>query len=965
MADYSVGNLFLDISAIENGSVKTLSTVTRRLNSLYKSVDNFSKLDTSKSIGKITSFFDTLGTTLSNVSASSVSNLSSISRSISTLQKSLYGLTETNTVLASKSIGVIFDRIALSVDKVDTAKIERLASVTKALSSLKNVSNKITNIDFDKASKGFQQLATAIDPFIEKVKSAETALGSLDSVLKKTNLKTVSNFFGGKSSGGGGNNLAKSLNLAGVVGKLYFIRNYTKQLGQSISKIVQMGMDFTETLNLWTVAMGNNIASAEEFISKMNKAYGIAEETLMRYQATFRNMLSTLGGISPDTSYALSEYIMQMALDYASLYNTSIEKAMTVFQAVLSGQVRPIRSISGYDITETTIYELYQQLGGTKTMRQLTQTEKRLLRIYAVFQQMERSEAIGDLKKTLGSTANTTRVLSETLKNLGTYIGILLDNYLAPLLTKVTAFALTVTNIVKVLAKPIIDKKKEELGDYGLTWEETTDDINGASEAYDEFTGKLLGFDKFRSLSSSEEETNVGIDEKLLEGLMQYQSVLEGVTSDAEELAKKWTALFIDDTGNFTDKAKELYSTLQDIATVLAIIGGIKVFSDMATTVSFIATGITTIKDSFSLMSLAKSAGLSLGATATGVGGVSTGVLGLSKVFTALISPLGIVLGLLTILYSTNENFRESVNNLFLTLWDIVKSIVEPFIPAGKEIISILGELLTSIAEALVPIVKSINDIIIALMPIVTNIIVPLIEFLLPHLVGFIREVASVVTVIINIISALLQPVLDLVLHSINFMVKLFSGDLKGAFEEFKNGLSSIGEFWGVIWQGILWVFEKIVNNMISGFESFVNFFIKGINLLIKGINSISFKVPDWVPAIGGKTVGFNLKLIEELSLGRVNFSKFAEGGMPDKGTLFVAGEAGAEMVYNTPSGQSGVANVQQIAQASYSGTKQALVDWWKSAQSDIPAFREVSKTGIYEVVDGEARRRGRVLGTV
>jgi hypothetical protein len=266
----------------------------------------------------------------------------------------------------------------------------------------------------------------------------------------------------GKMSG----NFQKSFSFAKALGKIYFIRNYTKQLGQNIVKIVQMGVDYAETLNLWQVAMRGNISTADEFISKMNKAYGIAEETRMRYQATFRNMLSTLGGISPDTSYAISEYLTQMALDYASLYNTSIDKAMTVFQSVLSGQVRPIRSISGYDITETTIFELYQQLGGTKTMRQLTQTEKRLLRIYAVFQQMDRSGAIGDLSYTLNSTANTTRVLSETLKDLGTYLGLIANKYLAPLITKVTAFAITVKNIAKAFATPIIEEEKKKLQRY-------------------------------------------------------------------------------------------------------------------------------------------------------------------------------------------------------------------------------------------------------------------------------------------------------------------------------------------------------------------------------------------------------------------------------------------------------------------------------------------------------------------
>ena len=876
MADYSVGNLFLDISAIENGSVKTLSTVTRRLNSLYKSVDNFSKLDTSKSIGKIASFFDTLGTTLSNVSASSVSNLSSISRSISTLQKSLYGLTETNTVLASKSIGVIFDRIALSVDKVDTAKIERLASVTKALSSLKNVSNKITNIDFDKASKGFQQLATAIDPFIKKLKSAETALVSLDSVLKKTNMKTVSNFLGGKSSGGGGNNLAKSLNLAGVVGKLYFIRNYTKQLGQSISKIVQMGMDFTETLNLWAVAMGNNISSAEEFISKMNKAYGIAEETLMRYQATFRNMLSTLGGISPDTSYALSEYIMQMALDYASLYNTSIEKAMTVFQSVLSGQIRPIRTISGYDISESSIFELYQQLGGTKTMRQLTQTEKRLLRIYAVFQQMERSGAVGDLAKTLNSTANTTRVLSETLKSLGTYIGVLLDQYLSPLLTKVTAFAITVTNIIKAIAQPIIDKKKEELGEYGLAWDETAESIEDTSEAYEEFIGKLLDFDKFRSLSDNKENPlGLGIDEKLLEGLMQYESVLDGVTSEAQELAKEWTSLFIDDTGNFTKKAKELWEALKDIAETAGVILGI----------------ITLIKSPF----------LAIGAY-------------------------------IAYAYTTNEEFRESCNKLYTKikeeLYPKVKEIVDKFIEWVSE-----GHNLENVIKLIMG----------------------------TKFITWVSNLLGTNTMQSAGILGLVSGVGKLINVFDEFKNKNYKEAINGIEDAVGDLLLGIGLLTKSPWViviGIVWEISKsIADILVVDME-------KGLTEVQKKIIKIGEDINE---AIGGKKFGDWLinGINKLLGIDPSKVPKFAEGGMPDKGTLFIAGEAGAEMVYNTPSGQSGVANVQQIAQASYSGTKQALVDWWKSAQGDIPSFREVSKTGIYEVVDGEARRRGRVLGTV
>ena len=42
----------------------------------------------------------------------------------------------------------------------------------------------------------------------------------------------------------------------------------------------------------------------------------------------------------------------------------------------------------------------------------------------------------------------------------------------------------------------------------------------------------------------------------------------------------------------------------------------------------------------------------------------------------------------------------------------------------------------------------------------------------------------------------------------------------------------------------------------------------------------------------------------------------YAEGGMPEKGSLFVAGEAGAEFVTKMPSGQTGVTNIVQFKQA-------------------------------------------------
>lgn len=497
--------------------------------------------------------------------------------------------------------------------------------------------------------------------------------------LTNAQLKQMLRLLGGNNSqlGKMGGNFNKTFNFAKTLGKIYFIRNYSKQLMQNMSSLVQSAIDYTETLNLWQVAMRGNIDTAEEFISKMNKAYGIAEQTLMKYQATFRNMLSTLGGVSTDVSYALSEYLTQMALDYASLYNTSIEKAMTVFQSVLSGQVRPIRSISGYDITETTIFELYQQLGGTKTMRQLTQTEKRLLRIYAVFQQMDRSGAIGDLNKTLNNTANQMRIMSESAKELGVWIGKMIELYIAPALPYINAFLITAKNIAQAITKSLPNYSEFDGTIKG--YEET-------AEAMDEVQGKLLDFDKFRSLSGGETDLGIGIDENLIAGLTQYQSILENVSNKATELAEKWTAWFInDETGEFTNKAKGLLAVL----TAISALGLFKAITGSS-------------KDNaFFLAFASKETGDSIAKIAQSIGGVSKATQLLGGAIKFLMSPVGIIVAILGVLYFTNEEFRESVNGLLkalspiLTLaLDLIGQVLTPIIPLIGGILNLAGKIL-------------------------------------------------------------------------------------------------------------------------------------------------------------------------------------------------------------------------------------------------------------------------------
>lgn len=71
------------------------------------------------------------------------------------------------------------------------------------------------------------------------------------------------------------------------------------------------------------------------------------------------------------------------------------------------------------------------------------------------------------------------------------------------------------------------------------------------------------------------------------------------------------------------------------------------------------------------------------------------------------------------------------------------------------------------------------------------------------------------------------------------------------------------------------WFSEHVTNpiknafsGMWDGIKGILNRLIDGVNKVIGGVNKIKFDVPDWVPVIGGKRWGFDIKTIPKLATG-------------------------------------------------------------------------------------------------
>lgn len=94
-----------------------------------------------------------------------------------------------------------------------------------------------------------------------------------------------------------------------------------------------------------------------------------------------------------------------------------------------------------------------------------------------------------------------------------------------------------------------------------------------------------------------------------------------------------------------------------------------------------------------------------------------------------------------------------------------------------------------------------------------------------------------------------------------------FSEKFTAAVEGIKTVFSGIGEFFGGIFDTVIGTFKGNIN-MIIGL----------INFMINKINSIKIEVPEWVPEIGGSTIGLNIPNIPQLADGA--YIKHRPGGV-------------------------------------------------------------------------------------
>ena len=210
----------------------------------------------------------------------------------------------------------------------------------------------------------------------------------------------------------------------------------------------------------------------------------------------------------------------------------------------------------------------------------------------------------------------------------------------------------------------------------------------------------------------------------------------------------------------------------------------------------------------------------------------------------------------------------EALNNLKPAIDTIVESfgpIVQAILPVISALLPPISSIISTLVTTLLPPIVRLIE---ALMPLLINIV----ELIMPGIERTFTQVSSIIAVVIDVIT-ILVGVIDLFIGTASVISKVFRGE----FDSFKD-----------IWDALLDVWKPALNSIISGVEGMVNGIINGINKMIEGLNKISFSIPDWVPALGGKSFGLSLRTINTLSIPRL-----AQGAVipPNQEFLAVLGD--------------------------------------------------------------------------
>lgn len=412
-----------------NGGATGLSKTAQGIRELSNSLKGLNSGDASQKITRLTNAL----TALSQVGNVKIS--SSIANQLTAINTALAGLKWTD--------GDKLTSLANGLRPLSELGKANMTTFINQLSKLPKVIEDLEAADIDKFTQQMTALAAAMKPFADEMQKVSNGFSAFPSKIQKLITSTEKyNASARKATTTTGKftNGLKALNVAAVA--ITF-----RKIGHFIAQAVTESNKYQEDLNLFTVALGQYAAEAQNYAEKVSDVMGIDPAQWLRNQGVFNTLLTGFGDTA-ERAQLMSQNLTQLGYDISSFFNISIEDAMQKLQSGISGELEPLRRL-GYDLSQARLEQTALNLGIKESVANMTQAEKAELRYYAIMTQV--TTAQGDMARTLEAPANQLRILQAQLTQAARAIG----NIFIPALNAILPYAIAVVQVIREIANAL------------------------------------------------------------------------------------------------------------------------------------------------------------------------------------------------------------------------------------------------------------------------------------------------------------------------------------------------------------------------------------------------------------------------------------------------------------------------------------------------------------------------------
>lgn len=461
-----------------SGGATGLSKTAQGIRELSNSLKGLNSGDASQKITRLTNAL----TALSQVGNVKIS--SSIANQLTAINTALAGLKWTD--------GDKLTSLANGLRPLSELGKANMTTFINQLSKLPKVIEDLEAADIDKFTQQMTALAAAMKPFADEMQKVSNGFSAFPSKIQKLITSTEKyNASARKATSTTGKFTSglKALNVAAVA--ITF-----RKIGHFIAQAVTESNKYQEDLNLFTVALGQYAAEAQNYAEKVSDVMGIDPAQWLRNQGVFNTLLTGFGDTA-ERAQLMSQNLTQLGYDISSFFNISIEDAMQKLQSGISGELEPLRRL-GYDLSQARLEQTALNLGIKESVANMTQAEKAELRYYAIMTQV--TTAQGDMARTPEAPANQLRILQAQLTQAARAIG----NIFIPALNAILPYAIAVVQVIREIANALANLAGFKLTDVDYSGvnsaavgagslADNLDDAAGAAKKLKQYTA---GFDE-------------------------------------------------------------------------------------------------------------------------------------------------------------------------------------------------------------------------------------------------------------------------------------------------------------------------------------------------------------------------------------------------------------------------------------------------------------------------------------